>query len=291
MPTLPTQIYQNSVQRLNWLVLAAAATGLAGCSRPQAPANLSDAAVSSRASGAQAVAPSQVSKTPPVASTAPSRAPSSASSGLSSAPTASPSKWSATPTISGGSHATLRVAPSALSGAARSNSRAGAVSPSTLKMAALLRRTAVKLNVRNLPLIVNDRRVELVRNLLAQSTSAADRGQLEWSLASELLYDGQNAECLKTVDDLERLAADNGIKLSTQDRDGLRMLRVQAYLRTGEMENCCALHNADSCLLPLQGGAIYQKTGAPAARSSCSTNNWPNIPTTSVPVGCSISVT
>lgn len=130
-------------------------------------------------------------------------------------------------------------------------------------MAALLRRTAANVNVRNLPLVVNDRRVDLMRSLLAQSTSAANRGQLEWSLASELLYDGQNAECLKILDDLEHLAADNGIKLSTQDRDGLRMLRVQAYLRIGEMDNCCALHNADSCLLPLQGGAIYQKTGGP----------------------------
>ena len=56
---------------------------------------------------------------------------------------------------------------------------------------------------------------------------------------------------------------DHGAEPSALDRGAFRMLRIQAYLRSGEMDNCCALHNADSCLLPLQGGAIYQVTEGP----------------------------
>ena len=130
-------------------------------------------------------------------------------------------------------------------------------------MGALLRRTAASVNVGKIGYIVNDRRIELIRDRLIKSTSFIERSKLEWSLANELLYDGQNAECLKTLDGLERLVADQGIKLTAVDRDAFRMLRVQAYLRIGELDNCCSLHNADSCLLPLQGAAIYQKTEGP----------------------------
>jgi hypothetical protein len=35
------------------------------------------------------------------------------------------------------------------------------------------------------------------------------------------------------------------------------------HLRIGESQNCCAEHNADSCLLPLRGEAIYQHQEGP----------------------------
>ena len=130
-------------------------------------------------------------------------------------------------------------------------------------MAAILRQTATNVNAREMTYRVNDRRVALLRDQLAQDLPVAQHFRVEWELATELLNDGQNAECLKTVDDLEGYASDHGIALNAQDRQAFRMLRVQAYLRSGEIDNCCALHNADSCLLPLQGGAIYQKTEGP----------------------------
>ncbi len=137
------------------------------------------------------------------------------------------------------------------------------VAPSTLKMAARLQQLSARLNVGNLDFVDNDRRIEAIRKLLSGVTSPVDRARLEFSLASEQLCDGQNSECLTTLDDLERLMRDQGAEPSALDRGAFRMLRIQAYLRSGEMDNCCALHNADSCLLPLQGGAIYQVTEGP----------------------------
>jgi hypothetical protein len=132
-----------------------------------------------------------------------------------------------------------------------------------MKMAAILRETAANVNVRELSFRVNDRRVSLLRGQLAQGLTVVEHYRVEWQLANELLCDGQNAECLKTVDDVESYASEHRIALNAQDREAFRMLRVQAHLRSGEIDNCCALHNADSCLLPLQGGAIYRKTEGP----------------------------
>lgn len=41
------------------------------------------------------------------------------------------------------------------------------------------------------------------------------------------------------------------------------MLRAQAGMRIGETDNCCSEHNADSCLLPLSGKAIYRHQDGP----------------------------
>ena len=130
-------------------------------------------------------------------------------------------------------------------------------------MAARLRRAAASVNVDNLRFLVNDRRVDLIRDVIAKTSSNVQRAGREGALASEQLFAGQNSECLKTLDELEDFASGHGIKFDANDQDFIRMLRVQAYLRIGEMENCCALHNADSCLLPLRGAAIYQKPEGP----------------------------
>lgn len=131
-------------------------------------------------------------------------------------------------------------------------------------MAARLRQLAEGIKLGDLAFMVNDRRVAAFRDLIARTPSPVERCRLEWLLAGELVCDGQNAECLKVLDRMERHVAEVGRSLTPKERDAIRMLRVQAYLRTGELDNCCALHNADSCLVPLQGGALYQKTEGPS---------------------------
>ncbi len=167
----------------------------------------------------------------------------------------------------GGQAADLgRVAklPSAtLSTSASSPSSTSTVAPSTRKMAALLKEISAGVNVDKLMWNVNDRRAEAFRERLAIAASPSERAKLQFLLANELLNDGRNPECLKALDDFEHSIRDHGLKVNSFDRDNVRMLRIQAYLRIGEMENCCALHNADSCLLPLRGGAIYQVTEGP----------------------------
>src|SRR5262249_35933177 len=132
---------------------------------------------------------------------------------------------------------------------------ASTVAPSTRKMAERLRRIVAAVNVVNVPFIVNDRRVAMAREMLARSKTPAEHCRSGWVLATELLYDGKNTECLSMLDELEGYANSHGIRPAAKDRDEFRMLRAQAYLRIGEVENCCAQHNADSCLLPLRGAA------------------------------------
>jgi len=134
---------------------------------------------------------------------------------------------------------------------------------STMVMADRLRNVSAKLNLDEMSFRLNDRRVDLIRKRLVDSRTTAEHIRLEWTLANELLNDGQNAKCLSTLDDLEKFVSRQGISVNRVDRIQFRTLRILANLRTGELDNCCALHNADSCLLPLKGGAIYSKTTGP----------------------------
>ena len=79
-----------------------------------------------------------------------------------------------------------------------------------MKMATVLRQNAAKVNIREMTYRVNDRRVALLRDRLAQGLSVEQHFRVEWELATELLNDGQNAECLKTVDDIEGYSSDPG---------------------------------------------------------------------------------
>jgi hypothetical protein len=134
---------------------------------------------------------------------------------------------------------------------------------STQRMAERLRELTEHLDVNAMPVMANDRRAALYRAKLATLTDPKKLVRLEYDLANELAYDGKSAEALAHLAQVEALAAQNGFKLSSAERRGIRMTQLLAYLRSGEEANCCAEHNADSCLLPLRGGAIYRHMEGP----------------------------
>ena len=111
----------------------------------------------------------------------------------------------------------------------------------------------------------NDRRVAMIRKILAQESNVRARFPLQFALAKELLADGQNVESIKSLDELEKNIIDQKAVLQPAEIQTIRMMRAQAYLRIGETENCCAEHNQDSCLLPLRGAALYRHQEGPLA--------------------------
>jgi hypothetical protein len=148
---------------------------------------------------------------------------------------------------------------------AAANSQAAPKAPadSTQRMAQRLRRLSEQIDIPNVMWGANDRRVTMCRQELARAKDVTAQLSAEFFLASELLKDGQNEECIRHLDDLNSLARKVGGTFPDNNLQDIRMLRVQAYLRIGESQNCCAEHNADSCLMPLRGEAIYQHQEGP----------------------------
>lgn len=76
--------------------------------------------------------------------------------------------------------------------------------------------------------------------------------------AQELLYAGRTEEAITQFERLEKLARHNDPAAWKQNRQQWRLQKAVAYLRLGEQDNCLLNHNADSCLLPIQGGGIHK---------------------------------
>src|ERR1051325_2989300 len=134
---------------------------------------------------------------------------------------------------------------------------------STKRMAKLLRLLAEEFEVSQANVAVNDRRAEMLRRDLAKTTDPKAQLNLEYLLAGELLAAGKSVESLAQLDRVERLAAERQVAWTRMESQVLKMARVQANMRLGEEQKCCAEHNPDSCLVPLRGAAIYKHQEGP----------------------------
>ena len=133
----------------------------------------------------------------------------------------------------------------------------------TIEMAARLKRLADECDPTLIPFGANDRRVRMLRERLKSVTGWKAELPLKFLLGNELLGDGRNAEMLACLDDIDATMAQQKVSFDPEERQAVRMLRAQAELRIGETDNCCSEHNADSCLLPLSGKAIYRHKDGP----------------------------
>jgi len=107
-------------------------------------------------------------------------------------------------------------------------------------------------------------KVRNMKQVLANLSPEAkpfDRFRLMVELADATIYYGEEAEGLAMYDKLWALGLekqpDSGIPAETvQDA---RIRNAAGYLRKAETENCCAMNNKDSCILPFRGDAVHKK--------------------------------
>ena len=76
-------------------------------------------------------------------------------------------------------------------------------------------------------------------------------------MAYELLYAGQTAEALTAFKQVIRTITAPGFKTDPRELRILREYLSMCYLRLAEQTNCLGNHNADSCLMPIQGGGVH----------------------------------
>ena len=93
---------------------------------------------------------------------------------------------------------------------------------------------------------------------LAEAKTPSERAAIQWRYAMTLVNDGSSEEAVHALDELERMLAQNGLAPKQEDVAKIKLMRAIAWLRVGEQENCLDNHNADSCLLPIQGGGVHK---------------------------------
>jgi hypothetical protein len=128
---------------------------------------------------------------------------------------------------------------------------------STVEMATLLRERAARVDPRALSLIVNDRRAELLLQQLARPLPAAERMRVRGAAVLELVQAGRVEDALAALDELESDARANDPTGLARHGQAARMLRVLAYLRLAEDQNCHLSANRDACLAPIRGQGIH----------------------------------
>jgi VCBS repeat protein/ASPIC/UnbV protein len=135
-------------------------------------------------------------------------------------------------------------------------SHAARQADSTRRMAELLRRIARDADpMRNA--FRNSERLAVLRSVLDSTTDPKSRAKVMVQISDELLQSGNPAEALKMTDAVESLLKENHIPAEENLQYTFLSFRALCHLRLGELENCCANHNADSCLFPIHGMGIH----------------------------------
>ena len=136
---------------------------------------------------------------------------------------------------------------------------ASRVDPSTREMGRLLAELASKVDPRQMPFQVDDRRAEMLAEDLAWPRPIIERLQLRFSYASALLSAGRTTDSLAAIDALKEDAIKNAPDRWALDHNVVELLRATAYMRLGEELNCHLSNNRDSCLFPIRGEGVHQK--------------------------------
>ncbi|HTL68752.1 MAG TPA: CRTAC1 family protein [Lacunisphaera sp.] len=100
--------------------------------------------------------------------------------------------------------------------------------------------------------------IVVLREKIAAAASPAEALPLMGRLGEALLNDGQSEAALREFEAYERVATTSGTGIAPVIRDKLLFMEALCNLRLGEQENCMTNHNADSCLLPIQGGGVHR---------------------------------
>jgi hypothetical protein len=103
----------------------------------------------------------------------------------------------------------------------------------------------------------NAERAALLRSSLAQATDPRAQATIMAKIGHELLRAGDPIEALKVNDAMERLLQENNVPMDDKMRYANLSFKALCHMRSGELENCCANHNADSCIFPIRGMGVH----------------------------------
>jgi hypothetical protein len=129
--------------------------------------------------------------------------------------------------------------------------------PSTIRMAARLQQLADQANPVN-NIFLNPDRVRLLQAEIAKTSDPVQIQILRYSLASELLDSGMNAEALNEFTAVEASLKQSNAVIYERNWGKFKFKEALCWMRIGEVTNCIVDHNAESCLAPIHGRGIHR---------------------------------
>ncbi|MGB4844824.1 MAG: CRTAC1 family protein [Ferruginibacter sp.] len=128
----------------------------------------------------------------------------------------------------------------------------------TLKMVRILDSIGKHANPEDFYLM-NEARMGLFRKKLDTVTDPYQRLNTYFQYSNEALNAGKTEEAIAVLTQLISAMKFTAENLNEQSKPFFDLLAI-AYMRKGELENCAANHNAQSCILPIQGGGLHKLT-------------------------------
>jgi hypothetical protein len=128
----------------------------------------------------------------------------------------------------------------------------------TVRMVQRLQRLASQIDPMRVTYLSRARAQRLKSHLEGQ-VPVTQALQLLPKLATDLLNSGESEAALKVFQSLESVAREYDPAFFVANERLLQLYIGVSHLRIGEQENCIVMHNADSCLLPIQGGGIHRR--------------------------------
>jgi len=102
-------------------------------------------------------------------------------------------------------------------------------------------------------------RIPYYQALLTRKLTLADEMAVRMELGNEQMRAGFSERAVDTLEALLKSMEPNLVEVPRGIQAQVHKELALAYLRLGEQENCLDMHNADSCIFPLRGGAIHRK--------------------------------
>jgi hypothetical protein len=130
--------------------------------------------------------------------------------------------------------------------------------PGTLKMVKILDSISKHANPEDF-YVMNTARAELFKKKIAVEKDPNLQVSLFFQYAVESLNAGNTDEAISILRQVVTVMGLTSENMPAQFKLLFDQLAI-AYMRKGELENCAANHNAESCIIPIQGGGIHKLT-------------------------------
>lgn len=105
--------------------------------------------------------------------------------------------------------------------------------------------------------VMNTQRSEIFRQKLIAEQDPAKRLNYYFQYSNECLNAGNTDEAIGVMSQVINALKLTWETLNTDNKSLLDLLAI-SYMRKGELENCAANHNAQSCIIPIQGNGIHK---------------------------------
>jgi hypothetical protein len=132
-----------------------------------------------------------------------------------------------------------------------------APAPGTKKMIERLAKIRNSLDPVQLSFL-SEQRAQMLVPMIDRSTNAVEKLNFRYSLAETLTEGGDSEAALEQFKLIEDFVKSLPQPPPEKWQIGFRKSKAIASLRLGEQENCLRLHNAESCLFPLQPAAFHE---------------------------------